>query len=216
VGLTRAIEKQLSGRRNTLTVLEAGLGDPRRKLTQERLRLTDASERAARRVRRTLRAGAEGLRELTARLQRVRPQAQLRARQVELADVKARLEAVARRDLVGRRASLGKLSVGLERGSPRPALRQARAALAVTARTLPGLVGRRVSGDRRQLAQLAATLHAMSPLGVLGRGYAIARRPDGRVVRSADDAARGDALTLTVGGGDQLEVAVTQVKPGPK
>ncbi len=216
VALSRSAHKLVTTRRSSLAVLEAGLGDPRRRLTQERLRLTDASERAARRLRRTLRTSAEVLRELTARLQRVRPQAQLRARQVALAELEARLEAVARRGLVERRAALGRLSVGLERGSPRPALRQSRAALAVMARALPGLVSRRVTAERRQLAQLAATLNAMSPLGVLGRGYAIARRPDGRVVRAATDVTTGQPITVTVGGGDQLEALVTQVKPGPK
>jgi exodeoxyribonuclease VII large subunit len=38
----------------------------------------------------------------------------------------------------------------------------------------------------------------MSPLKVLGRGYAIATRADGRAVRVASDARPGERLTVRV------------------
>ena len=41
----------------------------------------------------------------------------------------------------------------------------------------------------------------MSPLKVLGRGYAIARKEDGGVVRFRNDAAPGDRLELRVSDG---------------
>ena len=41
----------------------------------------------------------------------------------------------------------------------------------------------------------------MSPLKVLGRGYAIPRREDGRVLTSAGDAAAGDRLLLRLSDG---------------
>ncbi|MGD9763925.1 MAG: exodeoxyribonuclease VII large subunit [Candidatus Binatia bacterium] len=47
-----------------------------------------------------------------------------------------------------------------------------------------------------RLVAAAARLHALSPLAVLERGYAIARRSDGGVVRAADEVAVGDALDL--------------------
>ncbi len=50
---------------------------------------------------------------------------------------------------------------------------------------------------RARLAGDAERRHALSPLAVLERGYAIARRDDGAVVRSAQDVEVGDALDLT-------------------
>lgn len=52
--------------------------------------------------------------------------------------------------------------------------------------------------ERERFTRLAAGLDAMSPLKVLGRGYAIARRADGKLVRSVGDVHPGDALTLRV------------------
>ncbi len=53
-----------------------------------------------------------------------------------------------------------------------------------------------LSGARHGFAALAAKLDAMSPLKVLGRGYAIARTADGTVVRTKNDVASGDRITL--------------------
>jgi exodeoxyribonuclease VII large subunit len=43
-----------------------------------------------------------------------------------------------------------------------------------------------------------AALDALSPLRVLGRGYAIALRADGRAVRAASDVRVGDAIEVRV------------------
>lgn len=61
---------------------------------------------------------------------------------------------------------------------------------------------RSVSGQRERLGRLAATLDAMSPLKVLGRGYAIAQREDGKVLTSVLDAAPGDAFCLRLSDGE--------------
>jgi len=45
-------------------------------------------------------------------------------------------------------------------------------------------------------SRLSASLDAMSPLKVLGRGYAIARRADGTVVKNASDVNHGDQLKV--------------------
>ena len=66
---------------------------------------------------------------------------------------------------------------------------------------LSSALRRRLSGERERLAALAAGLDAMSPLKVLGRGYAVARKADGTVVRSAGQVAPGDGLSLRVAEG---------------
>lgn len=55
---------------------------------------------------------------------------------------------------------------------------------------------------RARLGHLGAQLEALSPLKVLGRGYAVARDEDGRVLRRAADFPPGLAFRLTVSDGD--------------
>ena len=56
--------------------------------------------------------------------------------------------------------------------------------------------------ERERFARLAASLDALSPLKVLGRGYSIAQRADGGIVRSVKDANPGDKLSLRVTDGE--------------
>ena len=63
--------------------------------------------------------------------------------------------------------------------------------------------GRLLSAQERRLAlvrhdfgRAAASLDALSPLKVLGRGYAIASRPDGGVLRSVGEVSPGDRVGL--------------------
>jgi exodeoxyribonuclease VII large subunit len=58
---------------------------------------------------------------------------------------------------------------------------------------------------------LAGRLDAMSPLKVLGRGYAIATRSDGRAIRAASEVAPGESIKVRVAEG-QL---VAEVRPSP-
>ena len=55
---------------------------------------------------------------------------------------------------------------------------------------------RRLSKNRERFGRLAAALDALSPLKVLGRGYAIARREDGVLVKDASDVMPGDRITV--------------------
>jgi exodeoxyribonuclease VII large subunit len=73
--------------------------------------------------------------------------------------------------------------------------------LSALSAALPGSAARTVAQRRERLNALAAALDAMSPLKVLGRGYAIARREDGKAVLSAADVASGDKLKLTLSDG---------------
>lgn len=56
--------------------------------------------------------------------------------------------------------------------------------------------------ERSRFARLAAALDAMSPLKVLGRGYAIAQKEDGGVVRSVKDVKPGERLALRMSDGN--------------
>ncbi len=55
-----------------------------------------------------------------------------------------------------------------------------------------------LSKEREHTARLAAGLDAMSPLKVLARGYAIAQKEDGAVIRSKKSVAAGDTVNVRV------------------
>ena len=66
------------------------------------------------------------------------------------------------------------------------------------ARGLSDAAGR----ERERFARLSAGLDALSPLKVLGRGYAIARREDGKIITATGDVHRGDQMSLRVTDGE--------------
>ncbi len=89
-----------------------------------------------------------------------------------------------------------RLAPGLERQVRRPRERLAR----VADRLRPAL-DRRVAIARADTERLAAALHALSPLRVLGRGYAVPRDPEGRLLRRVADFVPGAHFTLNVSDG---------------
>ena len=58
-----------------------------------------------------------------------------------------------------------------------------------------------LSRERQRFARLAASLDAMSPLAVLGRGYAVARDENGRILKSYRETAPGSRVSVTLGEG---------------
>ncbi len=66
---------------------------------------------------------------------------------------------------------------------------------------LEASVGAKITADRSLLAQRTAALEALSPLGILSRGYSVAARKDGKVVKSVSDVSTGDKLSLRLSDG---------------
>lgn len=64
---------------------------------------------------------------------------------------------------------------------------------------------------RKEFAELTAYLDAYSPLKVLGRGYSVVTREDGRIVSSSALLRRGDTVTVRFAKGG-AECTVTKVK----
>ncbi len=56
-------------------------------------------------------------------------------------------------------------------------------------------------GKRNSFTRLSAVLNAVSPLKVISKGYSAVFRQDGKVVRSVQDVAPGDEITLKVSDG---------------
>ncbi|HEX4902588.1 MAG TPA: exodeoxyribonuclease VII large subunit, partial [Acidimicrobiales bacterium] len=69
------------------------------------------------------------------------------------------------------------------------------------ARRLPAAAGRQLERAAQRVDVLAARTTALDPQRALARGWAIARRADGTVVRSVDDVAAGSVLSVQVADG---------------
>jgi exodeoxyribonuclease VII large subunit len=65
-----------------------------------------------------------------------------------------------------------------------------------------GAIATLVQQHHHQLERLAAQLDALSPLRVLDRGYAVALRPDGRVLKRRAEFLPGERFRLRVADGD--------------
>lgn len=97
---------------------------------------------------------------------------------------------------------------GLEQLRSRPVLRDPASMLTTRSHEVHLLVargreriGRDLDAQGRRAAELTATLRALSPASTLARGYAIAQREDGAIVRAAAQAPAGAELLVTVSEG---------------
>jgi exodeoxyribonuclease VII large subunit len=118
--------------------------------------------------------------------------------QQTLDDRTARLEAGTRRRGTEARAVATRLERRLAVLHPSVRIAREKAETAELVARLASTVRRSIAVRDKGFERLAARLDAMSPLKVLGRGYAIATRRDGRAVRSASDVTSGERLVLRV------------------
>jgi exodeoxyribonuclease VII large subunit len=100
------------------------------------------------------------------------------------------------RDFRSRRQRLGDLSGRRVLQNPKFYIDDKRLHLDHLQSRLCAAMQRALHKDRESHSRLAASLDAMSPLKVLGRGYAIARREDGAVIKAASDVGPGDRVTV--------------------
>lgn len=68
-------------------------------------------------------------------------------------------------------------------------------------RQLSLIAQKQLSAQQRRFAALTASLDALSPLKVLGRGYAMAQRQDGTVLKSASQVEPGESIRVRLGHG---------------
>ena len=61
---------------------------------------------------------------------------------------------------------------------------------------LSAVMKQKILKERQRYAATAAAFDAMSPLKVLGRGYAIAHRADGLIVKTKKDVSKGDYIRV--------------------
>ena len=82
-----------------------------------------------------------------------------------------------------------------------------------TQKNLASLAQSQMAQREQRFAALAAKLDALSPLKVLGRGYAVAKAADGRILRAASDTEVGETIEVLLGQGS-LNCTVNDRKTG--
>jgi exodeoxyribonuclease VII large subunit len=218
--LRKAAERSVLSGRERLGRLSRRLADPRRILGKKRLLLSDDTERMVRALRASLKARRELHRRLRERLGRQSPQVRLKRQIRQLADERASLRRAMVLQLRTRRQLYRRLRERLERAAPSKGIHDQRRRLD-SFRARLDVFHRQLDERRHRFGELVAKLNALSPLDVLTRGYAVAFRPDGHVLREASEVRAGDELTLrlsrvrpqTVQDCDEILATVTSVKP---
>ena len=70
---------------------------------------------------------------------------------------------------------------------------------------------RKIDFGKRRYVQLASKLDALSPLKVITRGYTVAAKQDGSIIRRTADANVGDELSLRLTDGS-VKCSVTEIE----
>jgi exodeoxyribonuclease VII large subunit len=137
----------------------------------------------------------------------------LNEQQQRLDDLDGRLETLLERGLGRRRDGLLRLEARFLARHPRAVLEHTRGQVQAMGAKVESQARRLVEARRSQQTALVGRLSGLSPLAVLGRGYAIALRSDGRALRRAAEVQPGDALRIRVHEGE-VEARVTAAHPG--
>jgi exodeoxyribonuclease VII large subunit len=164
-------------------------------------RLSNALVRATRSRIEEDRATAENL-----RFRLKDPRFVVLVRQQQLDEFRANMQRSVLYQLRNYRPLVDRLSRRVALRDPRLVLGQSRMSIASQERALSERIQAKLHADRSVLLELNARLEGLSPLAVLGRGYAIAARLDGRVIRGPADVARGEVFRLRLGRGEIMAV----------
>jgi exodeoxyribonuclease VII large subunit len=140
------------------------------------------------------------------------PRLAIASHQQTLDDRASRLAACGRSLVTGRRDALARMQRRLAFQHPRAVVGRERAELSRLRDRLATVWSTAFERRVADLQRAAVRLDALSPLKVLGRGYAIATRGDGRAVRSAGDVAAGDVIHVRVRDA-RLDATVQRVQP---
>ena len=136
----------------------------------------------------------------------------------DMAELKKSIAAAKERMLRAEERKIAKLSDSVAALSQKRALREPmafiqdkRVLLDYTQNRLVSSVDKILGSQREKFGRLAASLDALSPLKVLGRGYAVARKESGEIVKSAADVSCGERVDITLGAGE-LRCTVYEVR----
>lgn len=221
--LKKSLERNALVQRRQLEGLRARLSDPRRLLGTRRLHISSQAEALISALRAKLRASTLGLRTLSFRLARQRPEVRLARQRTLLASLARRLARTLRDTLSTQRSQLAHHRIRLERSVPRARISSELSRMKFSRSALTASLRGRLEAERQRTSHFAAVLHHLSPLAVMARGYAVAFDARGRVIRRAAEASVGDELSIrllppelpgepTLKDAEEIRAKVTSVK----
>jgi exodeoxyribonuclease VII large subunit len=152
-------------------------------------------------MRRRLNEGRERLRWLDGRAALVSPSARLGQQMQRLDDLEDRLARAWRQRFTDLRADLIERRGRLWQSSPVARVRAAALREVSLSARLVAAQTQLLRRARDRLVPLARTLNAVSPLATLDRGYAIASRADGTILRDATEAPPGTSIDVRLASG---------------
>ncbi len=135
---------------------------------------------------------------LVSRLRTPKEVLQEKAQRVD--DLAERLSLGIRSKFNRNRLQLSEMSGRLR--SPEVILENKKTELKLASAHLFSVMVRRLESTQFRFQSLAVKLDLLSPLGVLTRGYAIVRTPEGKVVRSVDDVDLGEKIKIRLNEGE--------------
>jgi exodeoxyribonuclease VII large subunit len=144
-----------------------------------------------------------------AALRLIHPRERLRAAHADRRLLAQRLQAAIAGQLARARQPHGRLALRL--AAAQPQLARERGHLALLAQRLAHGAERMLESRRERLTGFAAHLQHLAPQAVLGRGYAIVRDADGRILRSSQGLQPGATLGVELAHGG-LDARVTAVR----
>ena len=121
------------------------------------------------------------------------------------------MQSVMVKRLIATRRHLQMLAESNAMKSPDAAITVRRNNLGHLSQRLHAAQERTISRKRMQFSTYTAKLDALSPLKVLSRGYAIAQKEDGTVIRSVENTETGERLAITLANG-RISARVEDVK----
>lgn len=113
----------------------------------------------------------------------------------------ASMASVLNRQLKNARNHLNVLAASPVLRSPTGYFEQKEKTLELYKSRLTSAQNRRIAGKNQRFIALVSKLDAMSPLKVLSRGYAVAKGPDGHILRTARAVETGDRITVMLSDG---------------
>jgi len=134
-------------------------------------------------------------------LQLKHPGQRLRERAQRLDELEQRLKLAQQARLHQRQAQLNTLRAHLHGHSPAQRLREMCLRLDKLRHSNHSAISTTLTQQRTRLGSLSRALNAVSPLATLGRGYAIVQKPDGEIVRKADEMRVDDRVHARLGSG---------------
>ncbi|MEC9039648.1 MAG: exodeoxyribonuclease VII large subunit [Pseudomonadota bacterium] len=171
-------------------------------------RLTEQQGRLGQSARRLLQRLDNQLGHLSARLRD--PRRELLEKAQRMDELELRLNKAIRDRLDQQKQKTDYLLQRMSAQSPRRTLKTVREQTQQLEERLTLAARHLLRQKDERLQHIAQTLHVVSPLATLGRGYAIVRDDQGRIVRKAGDLETGDQITARLGRGS-VSAQVTEI-----